>query len=122
MWDGVGHFVMMERPKEFNEAVLAFLDKNKLLEEMKQLPIANCQIARLQSRREQRKSVWISDSCSTGIRLCVPASSIGGLEGDRFPHIAEVTSMTLRILGFSLFSFVLGVALVAATGHHDVCN
>ena len=31
MWDGVGHFVMMEKPKEFNEAVLAFLDKNKLL-------------------------------------------------------------------------------------------
>ena len=31
MWDGVGHFIMMEKPKEFNEAVLAFLDKNKLL-------------------------------------------------------------------------------------------
>ena len=31
LWDGVGHFIMMERPKEFNEAVLAFLDKNKLL-------------------------------------------------------------------------------------------
>jgi pimeloyl-ACP methyl ester carboxylesterase len=31
LWDGVGHFVMMERPKDFNEAVLAFLDKNKLL-------------------------------------------------------------------------------------------
>lgn len=31
MWEGVGHFVMMEKPKEFNEAVLAFLDKNKLL-------------------------------------------------------------------------------------------
>lgn len=31
MWDGVGHFVMMEKPKEFNESVLAFLDKNKLL-------------------------------------------------------------------------------------------
>jgi pimeloyl-ACP methyl ester carboxylesterase len=31
LWDGVGHFVMMERPKEFNEAVLTFLDKNKLL-------------------------------------------------------------------------------------------
>jgi pimeloyl-ACP methyl ester carboxylesterase len=30
-WDGVGHFIMMEKPKEFNEAVLAFLDKNKLL-------------------------------------------------------------------------------------------
>ena len=31
MWEGVGHFIMMEKPKEFNEAVLAFLDKNKLL-------------------------------------------------------------------------------------------
>ncbi len=31
MWDGVGHFIMMEKPKEFNEAVLAFLDKNELL-------------------------------------------------------------------------------------------
>jgi pimeloyl-ACP methyl ester carboxylesterase len=30
MWDGVGHFIMMEKPKEFNAAVLAFLDKNKL--------------------------------------------------------------------------------------------
>ena len=31
MWEGVGHFVMMEKPKEFNAAVLAFLDKNNLL-------------------------------------------------------------------------------------------
>ncbi len=31
MWDGAAHFLMMEKPKEFNEAVLAFLDKNKLL-------------------------------------------------------------------------------------------
>jgi pimeloyl-ACP methyl ester carboxylesterase len=31
MWDGVGHFIMMEKPKEFNAAVLAFLDKNQLL-------------------------------------------------------------------------------------------
>ncbi|HEV7474954.1 MAG TPA: alpha/beta hydrolase [Pyrinomonadaceae bacterium] len=31
MWEGVGHFLMMEKPKEFNEAVLAFLDKNTLL-------------------------------------------------------------------------------------------
>ena len=31
MWDGVGHFIMMEKPKEFNAAVLQFLDKNKLL-------------------------------------------------------------------------------------------
>jgi pimeloyl-ACP methyl ester carboxylesterase len=31
MWEGVGHFLMMEKPKEFNDAVLAWLDKNKLL-------------------------------------------------------------------------------------------
>jgi pimeloyl-ACP methyl ester carboxylesterase len=31
MWEGVGHFVMMEKPKEFNAAVLAFLDKNRLV-------------------------------------------------------------------------------------------
>ncbi len=31
MWDGVGHFVMMEKPKEFNAAVLTFLDKNRLV-------------------------------------------------------------------------------------------
>lgn len=31
MWDRVGHFIMMEKPKEFNETVVAFLDKNKLL-------------------------------------------------------------------------------------------
>jgi pimeloyl-ACP methyl ester carboxylesterase len=31
MWEGVGHWVMMEKPKEFNQALLAFLDKNKLL-------------------------------------------------------------------------------------------
>jgi pimeloyl-ACP methyl ester carboxylesterase len=31
MWDGVGHFIMMEKPAQFNAAVLAFLDKNKLL-------------------------------------------------------------------------------------------
>jgi pimeloyl-ACP methyl ester carboxylesterase len=30
-WDGVGHFIMMEKPKEFNAAVIAWLDKNKLL-------------------------------------------------------------------------------------------
>ena len=33
MWEGVGHFLMMEKPKEFNAAVIAFLDKNKLLKE-----------------------------------------------------------------------------------------
>ena len=31
MWEGVGHFLMMEKPAEFNAAVIAFLDKNKLL-------------------------------------------------------------------------------------------
>jgi pimeloyl-ACP methyl ester carboxylesterase len=31
MWEGVSHFLMMEKPKEFNAAVIAFLDKNKLL-------------------------------------------------------------------------------------------
>jgi pimeloyl-ACP methyl ester carboxylesterase len=31
MWDGVGHFLMMEKPTEFNEAVLAFLTQRRLL-------------------------------------------------------------------------------------------
>jgi len=31
MWDGVGHFLMMEKPKQFNDAVIAFLNKNALL-------------------------------------------------------------------------------------------
>ena len=31
MWDGVGHFIMMEKPKEFNAAVIQWLDKNNLL-------------------------------------------------------------------------------------------
>ena len=31
MWDGVGHFIMMEKPQEFNASVLQFLDNNKLL-------------------------------------------------------------------------------------------
>ena len=31
MWTGVGHFLMMEKPGEFNDAVAAFLAKNKLL-------------------------------------------------------------------------------------------
>jgi pimeloyl-ACP methyl ester carboxylesterase len=30
-WDGAAHFLMMERPKQFNEAVITFLDKNSLL-------------------------------------------------------------------------------------------
>jgi pimeloyl-ACP methyl ester carboxylesterase len=29
--DGVGHFLMMEKPKQFNDAVLGFLDKKSLL-------------------------------------------------------------------------------------------
>jgi len=29
--DGVGHFLMMEKPKQFNDSVIAFLDKNSLL-------------------------------------------------------------------------------------------
>jgi pimeloyl-ACP methyl ester carboxylesterase len=32
MWDGVGHFLMMEKPKEFNAAVIAWLAKNGLLQ------------------------------------------------------------------------------------------
>jgi pimeloyl-ACP methyl ester carboxylesterase len=31
MWDGVSHFLMMEKPKEFNDAVRGFVEKNKLL-------------------------------------------------------------------------------------------
>ncbi|MGI9069640.1 MAG: alpha/beta fold hydrolase [Pyrinomonadaceae bacterium] len=31
MLDGVGHFLMMEKPKQFNDAVIAFLDRNGLL-------------------------------------------------------------------------------------------
>jgi pimeloyl-ACP methyl ester carboxylesterase len=31
LFDGVGHFLMMEKPKEFDAAVIAWLDKNALL-------------------------------------------------------------------------------------------
>lgn len=31
MWEGVRHFLMMERPKDFNQAVIEFLNKNALL-------------------------------------------------------------------------------------------
>ena len=31
IWEGVSHFIMVEKPQEFNEAVLAFLEKNNLL-------------------------------------------------------------------------------------------
>ena len=30
-WEGVGHFLSMEKPKQFNDAVIAFLDKKGLL-------------------------------------------------------------------------------------------
>jgi pimeloyl-ACP methyl ester carboxylesterase len=30
VWDGVSHFLMMEKPEEFNRAVRAFLEKHKL--------------------------------------------------------------------------------------------
>jgi pimeloyl-ACP methyl ester carboxylesterase len=30
-WEGVGHFVMMEKPKQFNDAVIAFLNQKNLL-------------------------------------------------------------------------------------------
>lgn len=31
MWSGVSHFLMMEKPTEFNDAVAAFVERNKLL-------------------------------------------------------------------------------------------
>jgi pimeloyl-ACP methyl ester carboxylesterase len=31
VWDNVSHFLMMEKPREFNAAVLKFLDQNQLL-------------------------------------------------------------------------------------------
>ncbi|MEY2526431.1 MAG: hypothetical protein QOE73_1202, partial [Verrucomicrobiota bacterium] len=31
VWENVSHFVMMEKPREFNQALTAFLEKNKLL-------------------------------------------------------------------------------------------
>lgn len=31
MWDGVSHFLMMDEPQKFNETLLAFLKKNKLI-------------------------------------------------------------------------------------------
>lgn len=31
MWEGVSHFLFLDRPKEFNAAVIAFLDRKKLL-------------------------------------------------------------------------------------------
>lgn len=32
MLDDVSHFLMMEKPREFNQALQAFLSKNRLLE------------------------------------------------------------------------------------------
>jgi pimeloyl-ACP methyl ester carboxylesterase len=32
MWEGVSHFLFMDKPKEFDAAVIAFLDKKKLLQ------------------------------------------------------------------------------------------
>jgi pimeloyl-ACP methyl ester carboxylesterase len=31
VWENVSHFVMMEKPREFNAALLVFLEKNQLL-------------------------------------------------------------------------------------------
>src|SRR6185503_20869289 len=31
VWENVSHFLMMDKPQKFNEAVLAFLDKRGLL-------------------------------------------------------------------------------------------
>lgn len=35
-WEGVSHFLMIERPKQFNDAVIAFLNKKALLKESTQ--------------------------------------------------------------------------------------
>ena len=35
-WEGVDHFLMMEKPKQFNDAVIAFLNKKALLKESTQ--------------------------------------------------------------------------------------
>jgi len=35
MWEGVSHFLMMERPQEFDHAVQEFLTKNKLLKKLR---------------------------------------------------------------------------------------
>jgi len=31
VWEGVSHFLMMEKPEQFNHAVVAFLEKNQLM-------------------------------------------------------------------------------------------
>jgi hypothetical protein len=35
-WDGVSHFLMIEKPKKFNDAVIGFLNKKALLKESTQ--------------------------------------------------------------------------------------
>jgi pimeloyl-ACP methyl ester carboxylesterase len=35
VWDGVAHFLMMEKPKEFNDTLAGFLTKNALIKEVK---------------------------------------------------------------------------------------
>jgi pimeloyl-ACP methyl ester carboxylesterase len=30
VWEGVSHFLMMEKPEQFNSAVVAFLEKHRL--------------------------------------------------------------------------------------------
>jgi len=35
-WEGVSHFLMMEKPRQFNDAVIAFLNKKALLKESTQ--------------------------------------------------------------------------------------
>ncbi len=35
-WDGVSHFLFMDNPKKFNDAVISFLDKRSLLKQDKQ--------------------------------------------------------------------------------------
>lgn len=37
-WEGVSHFLSMEKPKQFNDAVIAFLDKKALLKSTTQPP------------------------------------------------------------------------------------
>jgi pimeloyl-ACP methyl ester carboxylesterase len=38
VWENVSHFLMMEKPREFNAAVLKFLDQNRLLDSQSRRP------------------------------------------------------------------------------------
>ena len=38
LWENVSHFLMMDKPREFNAAVLAFLEKNQLLDSQSRRP------------------------------------------------------------------------------------